>query len=540
MYKVVTVAEMRAIEAASDEAAKSGRGISYEEMMENAGRAAAMRALAMLKGMREARVTVLIGPGNNGGDGLVAGRHIAQNSDYQVRFYLLKRRDDTDKNYRLARDLGLFFAYAEEDSDKRVLKNLISSSDLIIDALFGIGIRLPLRDTVAGILRTVKRVLKQGQSTQRAVVVPEEPEQPASRPLILAIDCPSGLDCDTGDIDTNSLMADETVTFITAKPGLFNFPGAGHVGKLSIAPIDVPEALPELSQVKTMVADGENVCAMLPQRALNSNKGTFGKALILAGCSHYIGAAGLAALGAYRAGAGLVTIGTDREVVQALAPHYVEATWLPLPSEDGFTSEAAYETLSEVLANYQALLIGPGWGRAETTRHLLERLLDTPLPQSVIDADGINLLATIPNWWERVSAPCVLTPHPGEMGRLTGVDTQDVIKQRWELARQKAEAWSVVVVLKGAHTLIASPDGDLVVLPFKTDALATAGTGDVLAGIIAGLMAQGAKPFEAAVAGAYLHGLSGTLAGGAKTSRSVIARDIIEHLGDALQKLEGR
>ncbi len=540
MYKVVTVAEMRAIEAASDKAAKNGHGVSYEDMMENAGRAAAKRALAMLDGKHETRVTLLIGPGNNGGDGLVAGRYIAQNSDFQVRFYLLKKRDDTDKNYRLARDMGLFFAYAEDDRDRRVLKNLINSSDLIIDALFGIGIRLPLRDNVAGILRTIKQELKQMQSIKREVVIPEAPEQPASSPLILAIDCPSGLDCDTGDIDANSLVANETITFIAAKPGLFNFPGAGYVGKISIAPIDVPETLPELSQINIVVADGEDVRAMLPSRPLESNKGTFGKAFILAGCSQYIGAAGLAALGAYRAGAGLVTVGTDSEVVKALAPHYVEVTWLPLPSEEGFTSDASYESLSEVLPNYKALLIGPGWGRAETTHHLLERMLDTPLPPTVIDADGINLLATIPNWWERLTSPCVLTPHPGEMGRLTGVNTKEVIQHRWELAREKAQEWGIVLVLKGAHTLIASPDGNLVVLPFKTDALATAGTGDVLAGIITGLIAQGAKPFEAAIAGAYLHGLSGVLAGCTHTNRSVIARDIIEHLGEALKKIEGR
>jgi NAD(P)H-hydrate epimerase len=344
--------------------------------------------------------------------------------------------------------------------------------------------------------------------------------------------------------------------------------GAQAVGQLSIAPIGIPDDLKELQAVQWTVVDSETVRKLLPERPADSNKGTFGKVLVVAGSVNYIGAAGLAAEAAYRSGAGLVTVGAPQPVVAALAGRFTEATWLLLPHDMGVISQQAARIVIEEAPDYQAMILGPGWGREETTRDFLTALLDqsddaprvrarrkigflssepgaeesdrsrTPsgLPLLVIDADGESL-AEMDNWWKARSERVGLTPHPGEMARLTKTETKAVQANRWEIARDKAVS-GVILLLKGAHTLIAAPDGRVAVLPFKTDALATAGTGDVLAGTIAGLLAQGLAAFEAAIAGGYLHGLAGQTAAEWGASRSVIAGDVLSALEDAIEMIE--
>ncbi len=542
MFKVVSVEHMRLIEAAAD-----ASGLSYDQMMENAGEAIADRALSILAGKLNARVVILTGPGNNGGDGLVAGRLIAEAGHAQVQFYMLKQRDASDPNFAAAIATGCLFVYAQADKDYRTLSMIIRTADLVIDALFGIGIRLPLRDTAAKLLAIVNEILRTRaanpmsvRSLDPAVVIPK----PGSRPYVLAVDCPSGLDCDTGNVDEHTLHADETITFIAAKPGLLTFPGAAAVGKLALAAISVPADLPELQQSTHAIADGRSVRAMLPPRPLDSHKGTFGKALIIAGSANYIGAPGLSASAAYRAGAGLVTIGAPEGIVNMLAAQFLETTWLTLPDEDGTVTTVALTSLMDAIPTYNALLIGPGWGRDHGTQQLLYSLLSAAkdgaitLPPLVIDADGLNLLSEIDSWWTLLPSNTIITPHPREMARLTGLSTRYIQTSRWQVVTEKAQAWRIVVLLKGAHTLIASPQGHITALPFKNDALATAGTGDVLAGSIVGLLAQGSSVDEAAIAGGYIHGLAGEIAAEAFGSRSVIASDVTRMLPEALHRLE--
>lgn len=542
MFKVVSVEHMRRIEAAAD-----ASGVSYDQMMENAGEAIADRALSILDGKLNARVVILTGPGNNGGDGLVAGRLIAEAGHTQVQYYMLKHRDDTDANYATARSAGCHFSYAEDDVDFQILTEFIRNADLVLDALFGIGIRLPLHDAAAKLLGIVNAVLK-AQSANSVSVRSINPTvvdpRPGSRPYVLAVDCPSGLDCDTGDVDEHTLHADETITFIAAKPGLLTFPGAAAIGKLSIAAIGVPADLPELQQSTHSIADGQSVRAMLPSRPLDSHKGSFGKALIIAGSTNYIGAPGLSASAAYRAGAGLVTIGAPEAIVNTLAAQLLETTWLTLPDEDGAVTTVALTSLMDAMPTYNALLIGPGWGRDSGTQQLLYSLLSAAhddaitLPPLVIDADGLNLLSEIDSWWTLLPPDTIITPHPREMARLTGLSTSHIQANRWQVVQEKTQEWGIAVLLKGAHTLIASPEGHVTALPFKNDALATAGTGDVLAGIIVGLLAQGSSVYEAALAGGYIHGLAGEFAAEAFGSRSVIAGDVTRMLSEALRRLE--
>jgi NAD(P)H-hydrate epimerase len=573
MIKIVSIAQMREIEAAAN-----ATGLTYDVMMENAGSAVARRAIELLRELpdpNDSRVTVLVGTGNNGGDGLVAARVIAQNSPAQVRVYLLKKRPEDDPQLSAARAAGLFIADAEDDQRYRVLTNMIASGNILIDAVFGIGVKLPLRDEALKVLRAVHKALTTSEDVEEPlegeVITPEmgiAPKQP-SRPYILAVDCPSGLNCDTGEIDKNAIAADETVTFIAAKPGLLMFPGAESVGKLTVATIGVPASTNELKAEKRILVDAEYARELLPARTSNTHKGSFGKTLIIGGSVNYTGAAGMAAQAAYRSGAGLVAVGTPAPVAAALAANLLEATWLLFPHDMGVLAESAAPLIRTEAANYTSMVIGCGINHEKTTREMLRDLFtqnkgkppakrgigfmtpasvngesddadSAPLPQLIIDADGLNLLSEIDEWWTLLPERTILTPHAGEMGRLAKLEREKVERDRWKIVLEKAAEWKCVVLLKGAHTLIADLEGQLAVLPFKTSALSTAGTGDVLAGLIGGFLAQGVKPFDAAVLSGYLHGLAGLDAarrlGG---ERTVIAGDVLESLPAALKMLGG-
>lgn len=526
MFKIVSVEHMRHIEAAAD-----ATGLTYATMMQNAGRATAQRALAIMAGYQEGRVTVLVGKGNNGGDGLVAARIIAEESDLLVRCYLLQKRDG-DPLLHAARDAGATIADAEDDQGYRVLRQMTGSAHLIVDALFGIGIHLPLRGEAATLLRNVNNVIREVRSLrpENQIIRPAHPDSTNAQrlPYVLAVDCPSGLDCDTGEIDQNAIPADETITFIAAKPGLLRFPGASATGQITGATIGIPADLPELQSETAVLADAHHIHDLLPDRTVDSHKGTYGKALIIGGSANYRGAPGLSAHAAYRIGAGLVTVSAPEPVINTLSGQLMEVTWLP-----------AGDILS-ALRQYSAVLLGPGWGTSQDTGDLLHNILSSDdLPTLVIDADGLNLLASQTGWPRLLPPNTIITPHPGEMARLASLSTAEVQRDRWQLAIQKAAEWNVVLLLKGAHTLIASPKGDLTVLPFKTDALAKAGSGDVLAGIIVGLLAQGLSAYDAAVAGGYLHGLAGVLAAEKLvTTRSLLASGIIDSLPQALAQVE--
>lgn len=564
MLKIVSIETMRKIEAAAD-----ANGVTYAQMMENAGKAVAERTFARLLDKNRGRVLVLVGDGNNGGDGLVAARYLAHHDGIRVTCYLLSARPEDDRNFVLAKEAGVVIEV--HTSDRASLVEYVREADIILDSLFGIGVRLPIHGEATDILRTVKETIQELKNEFNPVMIPINflPLNPFTKnivPQVIAVDCPSGVDCDTGNMDENVIPADETITFITAKPGLLRFPGAGAAGGLSVAGIGVPEDLPEIQQAPLGLVTVRDIQNMLPARHLDSHKGSYGKVMIVAGSVNYTGAPGLAAEGAYRSGAGLVTVGAPGPVISALSARMVEPTWVLLPHDMGVLSEKAVSLVLEHLDGYESLLLGPGWGQEETTQNFLSQLLqegnirssvksqkrrtigfqaqspqdeDTDsseeqpvtLPPLVIDADGLNLLAQIESWWTLLDHGAVLTPHPGEMSRLTGLSIEAIQQDRWEIPMQKAQEWGVVVVLKGAHTIVANPDGTAVVLPFKTPALATAGTGDILSGLIAGLLAQGLTPSAAAIVGGYIHGLAGVLAERHYgNSRGVVAGDILRLL----------
>lgn len=543
MPKIVTVEQMRAIEKAAD-----ASGLSYDQMMENAGQAVAKAMISRWPALESGlKVTILVGPGNNGGDGLVAGHYLAE-AGAQVAVYLAKERPEGDLNLERMRQHGGLIAAASQDQRYRVLKNLIETSDALIDALLGTGFKLPLKGSLQELMGVVKTEIER-RSTPIATA---------------AVDCPSGLDCDTGEIAPESFHADLSVTLAAAKPGLLTFPGAEFAGEVEVADIGILPNQKELKNIDLELATQEVVKPMLPPRPQNAHKGTFGKAILVAGSANFPGAALLAGLGAYRVGAGLVTLASPSIVQGMLVSQIPEATWLVLPHEMGAIAEAAADVLLKELPGYQALLFGPGFGRDPATRRFIQSLLgnagaggkagrigfihnresgsdqgeEYSLPPCVVDADGLKLLTEIENWPDLLPGSSILTPHPGEMSILTREPIAQIQAARTDTAQRWAKEWGHIVVLKGAFTVVAAPDGRIMVIPFATSALATAGTGDVLAGATVGLLAQGLEPFQAAVLACWLHGQAGVMAADwAGSTASVIAGDVAEALMAAVAEL---
>ncbi|MDY6877752.1 MAG: NAD(P)H-hydrate dehydratase [Chloroflexota bacterium] len=552
--KVVNVEQMRRIEVASDAA-----GHSYAAMMEQAGRAVA-EAIAARREVQGRWVLVLVGPGNNGGDGLVAARYLAE-AGAHVTCYLLKPRDPAkDDNFRLVQEQGLDVVFAGEDNEWSSLQRLVCEADVVVDALLGTGTRLPLRGTLARHLDRVGQSLVGRRQIHReplASLVPTSAPAGHGCPFVVAVDGPSGLDYDSGALDEVATPADLTVTFAYPKPGHFRFPGAGALGELVVADIGTDPAL--ASDVSLEVVTPEMVRRWLPLRPSDAHKGTFGKALIVAGSVNYTGAAYLAGAAATRAGAGLVTLALPGAIHAAVAAHLSEATYLLLPHTLGVIAAGATRVLAGRLEGYDALLVGPGLGRERETAAFVEALLggagekrylgfvsageSTPLPSVlpplVVDADGLNILAEMENWPKRLPPEGILTPHPGEMARLVGCAIGEVQADRVAMAQSQAAKWGHIVVLKGAYTVVAAPDGRTAIEPFANAGLSTAGTGDVLAGVVVALRAQGLGAFESAVAGAYLHGLAGELARAKMGVAGMVAGDVLACLPQAWQRITG-
>jgi NAD(P)H-hydrate epimerase len=547
--KLVTVEQMRHIESQADAA-----GNTYDMMMDRAG-AALARVIQQQIDAPGKRILVLVGPGNNGGDGLVLAKMLRE-AGADVSCYGLKPRDDA--RLSAARDAGAFVAAHTDDRGQRVLRRLTLGADVIVDALFGTGSRLPLSGDAQKLLNVVKSEVDVRRGQSEGLSTPRKPAARSLAPLVVAVDGPSGMQFDSGEIDTNALPADISVTFAYPKIGHTRFPAASICGQLVVADIGTDPALAK--EVALELADAAYVRPRLPARPIDAHKGSFGKALIVAGSLNYTGAPALAAQAAYRSGAGLVTLALPGGILPMVAAHLSEATYLSLPNRYGTVTPDAVKVLGEALDHYDAMLLGPGLTRDKDASDFIERLLgtDTPskrpmgfaiplaaesesgrdrLPALVVDADGLNILAGIDNWWVQLPESSVLTPHVGEMQRLSKVSKDEIEADRIGVASAYAKEWGHVVVLKGAFSVVAAPGGEVVVMPFATPALATAGSGDVLAGAIVALRAQGVSAFDAAVCGAYLHGLAGAIAEREIGASGVVASDLLMRLPVARRQI---
>ncbi len=515
--KVVTSRQMRTLDERAAEA-----GVPQETLMENAGLAVAQEAWMQLGQLQGQRILVLVGPGNNGGDGLVAARHLAE-WGAGVDCYALTPRDDSQ--WRQTLEAGVPCRSVAADPQFAVLDDLLAGAALVVEALLGTGRARPIAGDLAEILKRLGR--------RRSV---------APRPKLVAVDLPTGLDADNGGVDPLLVAPDETVTFQFPKVGLYTQPGTGVAGRVQTVDIGIPAGLDHDMRVELL--DRRQAKELLPARPAGANKGTFGKLLVIAGSLRYPGAAVLAASAAYKAGAGLVTLAAPASVAPALVAAMPEVTHLPLPDGNtpGTLDAGAVAVLSTPLGSYDALVVGCGLGSAPATTAFIRQLLRNDalagLHGIVIDADGLNALAGS-DWHAHLSAPFVLTPHPGEMARLVDLDVAAVQSDRLALAQARATAWGGTVVLKGANTVVAAPDGRARLSPVATAALATAGTGDVLAGAIGALVAQGLAPFEAACLAVYLHGDAGERAAKAVGAAGTTAGDVLTHLALAGRALAG-
>jgi hydroxyethylthiazole kinase-like uncharacterized protein yjeF len=496
-------------------------GIPSLVLMENAGRQVVAAMEAMYSDLAERQVAVLCGRGNNGGDGFVVARTLVQRG-IDVSVFLIGRvaevRGDARINLEILGRLGVTVVEIADGEAWELHSSEVSDSTLIVDAIFGTGLNAP----VAGLISTVI-------ADVNAFAIP-----------VVSIDLPSGLSADSHDPIGDSIEADTTVTLAAPKLPLVLPPAEARAGDIVIADIGIPsEVLDGLDGPRVELLTRGGMRELVAPRSPDSHKGDFGHVLVVAGSPGKTGAAHLAALGALRSGAGLVTVATpasSQPIVAAMAPEYMTEA---LVESNGGIDPSAVDRLLEIARDVIAL--GPGLGLAPSTRQFIRTLVDrAPMPL-VVDADGLNAFADDPDRLSgREGRDVIITPHPGEMGRLIGMSAAEVQASRLEVARNFAAAHHLYVVLKGHRTLIATPDEKIFINPTGNAGMATGGTGDVLTGMIAAWLAQLLDAEAACKLAVYLHGMAGDLAEADEGEVAMTSADVAGHLGDAILELTAR
>jgi len=514
--KLVNSQEMKQIDAK----AINEYNIPGIVLMENAGIRTVEVIEEILDGTAGKTVLILVGRGNNGGDGLVIARHL-MNSGAQVFVFALAKPEvlppDARTNYEILNKMGGQFYELQQETDLDSFMVCLLNSDLIVDALYGNGFKGSLNEFETRLADMINW----------------------SKKPVVAVDIPSGVNADTGAVTGTAIRATHTVCFALPKVGLVLEPGKDYVGTLSIADISIPRALLNDQQLKTNLITADMVSPFFKRRPAESHKGTFGHALVIGGSVGLTGAVVMAAYAALRTGAGLVTAALPASLVPIVDGVITEVMVAPLPeSGEALIGLEAVSVLHNLMGTVSVAAIGPGMSghteAAAVMRHVLERA-GIPL---VIDADGLNALVGNTDIFKDRQVPIVLTPHPGEMARLTGKSIAEIQANRMEIARHYAMEWGVTLVLKGNKTVVADPSGNLYVNIIGNPGMATAGSGDVLCGIITGLIAQGLKASDAAIAGVYLHALCGDRVAEQKGQRGLVAGDLIAVLPEILGSFE--
>jgi hydroxyethylthiazole kinase-like uncharacterized protein yjeF len=515
--KVVSVAQMQKAERDCAQF-----GLSLAQLMENAGLAVANQMRSTLGDLRHQTIAILAGPGNNGGDGLVAARHL-HDWGVKVMVYLCGPRPSPQLDQVSSRGIPCIEGITDDNCG--YLIKWLKESTAVLDALLGTGTSRP----ITGLLLKSLNVLAEARKAR-----------PNLR--LFCLDLPSGLNADSGACDPATPFADFTLTLGFPKFGLLQSDGLVRSGRVIALDIGIPSQVVENLEVEFL--SDEYVARLLPARLQSSHKGSYGSVLALTGSVNYPGAAYLACTASLRAGAGLTTLAIARGLLPILAGKLTEVTYLPLPEAgQDILSRDALPLLVGRLGDFECLLLGCGLGQREEVRDLVSDLLTGPpehLPSLVIDADGLNLLIKIPDWQKLLPGKAIFTPHPGEMSRLLNKPIAEIQINRFSLARQAAQQWQQTVVLKGAYTLIAGPDGRTMVSPFANPGLSSAGTGDVLAGVIAGLVAQGLKLPQAAACGVYLHAKAGEIVRQRLGEAGMLASDLLPALPEAIRQLKQR
>ena len=517
--KVATSEEMRSLEGRANR-----KGVDNSALMEKAGLEIALDVSREVGFLRGIGVLILVGPGNNGSDGLIAGMHLSS-FGAKVTVILTSERTSFDPiMVKVLQSNAKVFSLCQQNSQEilSVLDNEVERSHVIIDAIFGIGINREIKGFFAKVLTIVNERRKKGS-------------------LVFAVDVPTGLFSDTGKTDKSFLAPDVTLALGVLKVGHVTQPGASKIGRLRLLDIGIPDNIE--SSIKTNLITKKMVSKYFIDRPSDSNKGTFGKAFVIGGSENYIGAVGFAAGAAYRAGVGLVTIAVPREISSMLATAIPEATVVPIDCFSGNTHPnitVDTRSLYKAVSGYSSMLFGCGIGLSRQSGLMLEDLVlsEMKLPTVVLDADGLNLMSKVANWWERIPCGTLLTPHPGEMSRLTGIKISEIQSNRQSLCKYYAQKWSTTIVLKGANTVISAPTGETWISPWSDPVLAVAGTGDVLSGLIVGFMAQGISVEKSAVLAVYAHGLAGEQFSKTVGGSGMFASDLLRLLPMCIESLK--
>ena len=531
--KVVTAEEMREI----DRITIKDYGISGTVLMERAGLVVAEKIRELYE---RRKVIVLSGGGNNGGDGIVIARNLHERG-WNVKITLLSKENklspDCLKQYKIAKKSGVPVEFRDYITEKDL------HSALVVDAIFGTGLSKNVTGKIAEIISFIN----------------------SSDAPVISVDIPSGISSDTGQIMGEAVRADYTVTFGLPKRGHLLYPGAEYAGRLFIEDIGFPEELLHSEKLKAELLEKRDISLLIPERQRYSHKGDYGRVLVIAGSRGKTGAAFMCAKACLRSGAGLVTIGVPESLLDVFQSRVTEEMTLPLPDRgDGTLSSKALEKILEFLSEKaDVLAIGPGISVTDDTKKLVRELLLNSTAPAVMDADAINSLEGNKRILKKAKSPLILTPHAGEMARLlkgssellvtsnklkdkknknsslvTRHSLQLVEKDRINTAVSFAKETGTYLVLKGVPTVIAGPGGRVFINPTGNSGMASAGTGDVLTGMLSGFLGQGLNPLEASILGVYMHGLAGDIAAKDKGEHSLIASDIIDSIPEAFSFLK--
>lgn len=508
--KVASGAQMREMDRLTIEET----GIAGIVLMENASQAVAKACLRYVNQFKNPKVAVVCGGGNNGGDGFAVAR-ILKCSGIDSKIIFIgneeKLSQDAFDNFKVAKKFDI-----EVITDISDLETVFEKQHVIIDGIFGTGFTGEPRNTAAEV------ILKINQSGK----------------YVISIDIPSGVNADTGAVAEVCIKADETVTFALPKIGTILYPGAHYCGKLTVADICIPQKNAEKAGVKFNLLTKNEACQLLPVRNEQSNKGTFGKLYVIAASEEMTGAGVLCCKAGYKSGCGLVYACMPKKCCDVMHVLVPEAVAKPLKDFDGKAFEGSMEGMQEELENAKAIVIGPGMGQSQGVSAFVEKVLLTTNGYVLIDADGLNAIAKSRDVLKQMKHMPIITPHPGEMSRLTGIQIKDILNDTIGTALNFAIKYNTIVVLKEARTVIASPTGEVYINTTGNCSMAKGGSGDVLSGIIGGLLAQGMDSFKAAVLGVYIHGYCGDLAADRMGHYGVLAGELAEYVAFSMKELE--
>lgn len=510
--KVVNVEDMRRI----DREAIKNLGIPGAVLMDNAGQGVIASIDDYYDFEDINKVTVVCGKGNNGGDGFVVTRYLLDRNISVDVFVVGKSSDikgDAKINFDVVKGLGIKPKTIEDRKGLKYLRKSLSDSDIVVDAIFGTGFSGEIRGIAADVVKEINE----------------------SDAGVVAVDAPSGIDCNRGEVLGTAVKANITATMGLPKMGQFLYPARHYIGELYVVDIGFPEQVIHKIDPPGTVVDSQVAARFIPWRAPNLHKGAFGRVLIVACSTGMTGAGAMAATSSLRAGAGLVYLAVPEHLNPILEEKCTETITIPVPqTESGSISMDAFDIIMDKAADVDVMAVGPGISRNVETQKLIRKLISESKLPIIIDADGINALEGNTDILKKRKQPVIVTPHPGEMSRIIDESVKSIVSNKITVCRNYAKEWQVILVLKGAPTVIAKQDGNFWVNSFVNSGMATGGSGDVLTGLIAGFLAQRTTPVGAAVGGVFIHSQAGEILKENLGEHSMIAGDLIDAIPQAI------